>query len=130
LLQLRQRISINCHLSALTREETAQYIEHRMTVAGNPGALLLDGETLDLMHRYSKGIPRLINICCDFILLSAFANQSRTVSGALVRDVIGELEFESHAWDASASVAAQLPLAELPLTQAAQPGPGTLPLLE
>jgi general secretion pathway protein A len=98
LLQLRQRISISCHLVALTREETAQYIEHRMEVAGNASALAFTDETLDLVHSHSRGIPRLINIFCDFLLLSAFSDESRTVTGAMVQDVIEELDFQNHFW--------------------------------
>lgn len=106
LLQLRQRISITCHLTALTREEMGQYIEHRMKVAGNASALVFTGETLDLVHRYSRGIPRLINIFCDFILLSAFADETTIVTGAMVQDVISELDFENHFWGMPATVTA------------------------
>jgi general secretion pathway protein A len=103
LMQLRQRISISCHLVALSREEVAHYIEHRMEVAGNASALAFTGETLDLVHRHSRGIPRLINIFCDFLLLSAFSDECRTVTVAMVQDVIEELDFENHFWGRSAS---------------------------
>jgi len=98
LQQLRQRISINCHLKALSREETAEYIQHRMAVAGNARALEMPAETVDLIHRCSRGIPRLINILCDFLLLSAFAEEVRSVPPDMVRDIIGDLDFESHYW--------------------------------
>lgn len=98
LLQLRQRISINCHLKALTLEETAEYILHRLTVAGNRGALIFTPETLQLIYQFSRGIPRLVNIICDFLMLSAFAEESRVATPELAREVLGDLDFERHFW--------------------------------
>lgn len=120
LLQLRQRISINCHLTALKREELPHYIEHRMKVAGNACALEFTEETLDLLYCNSRGIPRLINIFCDFILLSAFADESSTVTGAMVQDVIGELDLENHFWGTSAAVTAEPPPASVAQQPAVQ----------
>jgi putative secretion ATPase (PEP-CTERM system associated) len=98
LLQLRQRISINCHLKALSREETELYILHRLEVAGDQLALDFSAQTLDVIHEYSRGIPRLINIICDFIMLSAFAEEVRSVSIEMVRDIMGDLDFVNHYW--------------------------------
>lgn len=98
LLQLRQRISINCHISPLSRQETENYILHRLERAGNRNAVIFSSEALDVVYRYSKGIPRLVNIICDFILLSAFAEQITEIPGELVRDIIGDLDFENYYW--------------------------------
>jgi putative secretion ATPase (PEP-CTERM system associated) len=98
LLQLRQRISINCHLKALSREEMAEYIVHRMAVAGNAEALHFPAGTLDLVYQYSRGIPRLVNIICDFLMLSAFAEEVTCVSLEMARDVVGDLDFDNHFW--------------------------------
>ena len=101
LLQLRQRININCHLKALSWQETEQYITHRMDVAGNAGAVSFPFEALDIIFHYSKGIPRLINIICDFLMLSAFADETRAISVEMVHDIIGDLDFENHYWSSS-----------------------------
>ena len=98
LLQLRQRISINCHLKALSLEEMAEYIQHRMEVAGNRDALVFPSGTLELIYQYSRGIPRLVNIICDFLMLSAFAEEATVASLEMARDVLGDLEFEQHFW--------------------------------
>lgn len=98
MLQLRQRISINCHLSALSRQETENYVIHRMEVAGNATAAEFPSESLDIVYRYSKGIPRLINIICDFLMLSAFAEETKTISVEMVREVIGDLDFDKNFW--------------------------------
>jgi general secretion pathway protein A len=106
LMQLRQRISVNCHLTALSGEETAEYIAYRLQVAGNGGALELPPDVLDLIFRYSRGIPRLINIMCDFLLLSAFAEEVRCVSMEMAYEVIGDLDFENHYWGSRPAAAA------------------------
>jgi len=107
LLQLRQRISINCHLKALSREEMAHYVCHRMEVAGNRDALVFPPATLDLVYQYSRGIPRLINIICDFLMLSAFAEEVREITVEMARDVVGDLDFEQHFWGNGGAVEPQ-----------------------
>ena len=98
LLQLRQRISINCQINPMNRTETAQYIAHRLDVAGNATAVDFLPETIDIVFQYSKGIPRLINIICDFLMLSAFAEEMRVIPADMVREVVGDLDFENHYW--------------------------------
>jgi hypothetical protein len=92
LRQLRQRISIHFHLVPLDREETEAYIFHRLEMAGNRNAVSFSAEAFDRVYHYSKGIPRLINLLCDFLLLSLFAEEKREVDAELVRDIGGELE--------------------------------------
>ncbi len=94
LRQLRQRISIHCHINPLSPEETAQYVFHRLEVAGNRDAVSFDEEALSLVHEYSGGIPRLINVLCDFLLLSAFAEETRAITGNLVDEVASDSQFE------------------------------------
>ncbi len=127
LLQLRQRISINCHLRALTRQEVSEYLVHRMEVAGNGAALVFPEGVVDLIFKFSRGIPRVINILCEFILLAAFAEESNVVSVEMVREVVVDLDFENHFWGAvqvpeTSSAHVQLPTAVvLPSPQAAPP---------
>lgn len=105
LVQLRQRISINCNIEPLSRLETGQYIMHRMEMAGDRNAAVFSEETLNIIHTYSRGIPRLINIICDFILLAAFAEGTTTIESGLVQDIIGDLDFEHHFWGSETAVA-------------------------
>jgi general secretion pathway protein A len=98
LVQLRQRISINCHIQPLSRLEIELYILHRLEKAGDRDAVSFSSETIDIIFTYSRGIPRLINIICDFILLAAFAEETRVIDVALVQDIIGDLDFEYHYW--------------------------------
>jgi hypothetical protein len=99
LLQLRQRISINCHLAPLSRPEVEEYILHRLEIAGNREAVTFCPDSMDIIYRYSRGIPRLVNIICDFLMLSAFAEETREIDEDMVRDVIGDLDFENQFWE-------------------------------
>ncbi len=94
LRQLRQRISISCHLNPLNREETEEYIFHRLATVGNRDCVaFLDG-VFDMIYRFSGGIPRLINLLCDFLMLSAFVEETREIDVELVKDAVTELSFE------------------------------------
>jgi len=98
LRQLRQRISINCHIYPLTKVETAEYILYRLEKAGNREAVCFTEEAFDIIYKYSKGIPRLVNIVCDFLLLSAFVEETRELDALITQDIVGDLEFENLYW--------------------------------
>ncbi len=95
LRQLAQRITGRYHLEPLTRDETAQYIEHRLKVAGALGEVFDSGAKKSVFS-LSQGVPRLINVICDRALLGAYSEESRRVNRRLVRraaaEVSGELE--------------------------------------
>jgi putative secretion ATPase (PEP-CTERM system associated) len=99
LRQLRQRISISCHLMPLSRQETEDYIFHRLEIAGNRNAVSFDEGSIDIIYSFSRGIPRLVNIICDFLMLSAFAEETRRMTRELVQEVIGEIEIENAYWN-------------------------------
>jgi putative secretion ATPase (PEP-CTERM system associated) len=90
LRQLRQRISINCHLDPLSRQETESYILHRLQLAGNREAVRFAEGAFDVIFDYSRGTPRLINILCDFLLLAAFVEMTLVLNLDLVKEVAGE----------------------------------------
>ena len=95
---LRQRINISCHLYPLTNEETEQYIFHRLNVAGNRNAVNFENGSINLIHKFAKGIPRLINIVCDFLLLCAYIEKTNVISEEMVKEVINDLEREVSYW--------------------------------
>ncbi|BBD09270.1 ExeA family protein [Desulfovibrio ferrophilus] len=90
LLQLAQRITVHYHLTPLSREETGQYVNHRLLSAGRTGNGLFDSTALDLIHAESGGIPRIINNLCDAALVAGFADGLETLSGDVVREVVEE----------------------------------------
>ena len=97
--QLRQRLSINCHLQPLSSSEIEDYILHRLEIAGDRSAVVFDSEALRIIYKYSRGIPRLINIICDFLMLSACAEETRQLDGNMVQDIIADLDFENQYWE-------------------------------
>src|SRR5262245_14755790 len=92
LQQLNQRITVRWHLGALDREETAQYVEHRLAVAsGGPPREIFTPGALRSVHVASRGIPRLINLICHRALLRAYASDRMTVTPAVVKQAVAEL---------------------------------------
>lgn len=90
--QLRQRIFRSFHLPALNREQTRGYIHHRLGVAGAQQINdIFDDDAIDAIHKYSQGLPRLINTVCDNAMLSAYASDQPTICGADVRNVIEQM---------------------------------------
>ena len=96
LRQLRQRITVRYHLKALNRFETAQYIKHRLELAGANGAPQFTTAALWRIFRYSHGVPRLVNALCDKALLAGFVAQSKRINFSMVGRAIRELEGEIH----------------------------------
>jgi hypothetical protein len=58
-------------------------------------------EALDLIHDLSRGVPRLINILCDYLLLDAFAGEKRDIAGEDVSAIAEELDFERQYWQSA-----------------------------
>jgi general secretion pathway protein A len=92
LRQLRQRITVRYHLTPLSRAETERYIDHRLRVAGGVGRPTFTPWAIRTIHRYSRGVPRLINAVCDKALLYGFVNATDELDGRSVRQAIRELE--------------------------------------
>lgn len=95
---LRQRTNISCHIYPLLRNETEEYLFHRLEIAGNREAVSFQDGTIGLIHNFARGIPRLINIVCDFLLLSAFVDNTREISLDMAKEVINDLEKENRYW--------------------------------
>jgi general secretion pathway protein A len=135
LWQLRQRISIMARIEPLTGPEVTEYVEHRFKVAGYKGAKLITdeaninswsyfsheraplftAEALALIASASKGIPRIVNSICFNALSMGCAQRQKTISTALVREVIADLEMEEPAGPETAAVS----------RDEVQPAPGT-----
>jgi general secretion pathway protein A len=91
LRQLAQRITGRYHLEPLSRDETAQYIEHRLRVAGALGEVF-ESTAKREVYRLTQGVPRLINVICDRALLGAYSKETRRVNRRLVRRATAEIE--------------------------------------
>jgi general secretion pathway protein A len=92
LRQLRQRITLRCKTHPLTLSETTGYILQRLTVAGADGQPIFSTEAVAAIQRYSRGIPRVINLLCEHALISAFVDQVRPVPPEMIESVAREFE--------------------------------------
>lgn len=90
LRQLAQRITARFHLTALSRDETCEYIAHRLRVAGGDAAIF-DAPAMRAVYRHSGGVPRLINVLCDRALLAAYGANEARVSAARVAEAARSL---------------------------------------
>lgn len=99
LRQLAQRITARYHLAPLDEVGTADYIRHRLEVAGGAGKVGFTRGALSAVHRLSGGIPRLVNLVCDRALLAGYVRGTRTIEGPMVRQAAREVRGRpSPAW--------------------------------
>ena len=90
--QLRQRISVSYHLQPLDAEETARYINHRLKRAAVGAPLEFPQEVNELIHRRSRGVPRIINVIADAALLFAYGVDRHGVDVAITEEALAELD--------------------------------------
>jgi general secretion pathway protein A len=92
LRQLKQRIALRCRLQPLDDAETKGYVIRRLQRAdANSPNTIFPEESLAVVYRLSKGIPRLINTICENALISAYAGKSLSVTPSLVEEVANDL---------------------------------------
>lgn len=92
--QLVQRVRLRFHVDPLNRKESGEYIRHRLKVAGQPGNVeLFPDWAVELIHRYTGGVPRLINILCDTVLMGAYVEDIKKITLKEVITAIDELQW-------------------------------------
>ena len=91
LRQLRQRITLRYHLSPLNHMETVEYIHYRINIAAQNEGIKFNRSAFRRIYKYSRGIPRVINIACDRSLLTAFGLSRHKITGSIARASIKEL---------------------------------------
>jgi general secretion pathway protein A len=96
LAQLRQRISLVIGLKPLSLEDTRNYIQHRLRVAGYEGPSLFTPQALLDTADFTEGIPRNINNFCFNAMSLACAMRQKTIDAAIVREVIADLDISQH----------------------------------
>ena len=96
LRQLKQRIALRAHLGSLDADETREYIERRLQIAGaEPGRqAIFSTEAMAAIFRHSQGLPRLINSVCENALIAAYARQLPVVPAEIVDDVAREFRLD------------------------------------
>ncbi len=91
LRQLGQRINVSSHLLPLTAKETIEYIQHRIHIASRKPGAKFTRFAFYFIYKFSRGIPRLINIVCDRSLLTAYSLDQHKITAGIVRSSIREL---------------------------------------
>jgi type II secretory pathway predicted ATPase ExeA len=105
LRQLRQRLTLRAKTHPLTAQESSAYIQQRLRIAGCNGQQIFEGEAIAAVHRFSGGIPRLVNLICDHCLVSAFVDQQKTVPAGIVEAVAQDFELiDNRSLDANSQI--------------------------
>ncbi len=91
LRQLDQRIAVRFRLGVMDAGETGAYIRHRLEVAGARWGVSFSRLAIRLIHLFSRGAPRMINIICDRALLMAYVDGRRDVSAIVTLRALNEL---------------------------------------
>jgi type II secretory pathway predicted ATPase ExeA len=105
--QLRQRIALWCKTQPLTGEETQAYIAERLRIAGASQPVFRP-EAMELVYRYSRGIPRVINLICENALINAYAEQVKPIPAFIIESVGSDLDFVRHPFAISPSAMQEL----------------------
>ena len=93
LRQLKQRICLRCKLEPLSRDQVREYVERRLWFAGakERSSKIFCAESIEAIHRYSGGIPRLINSICESALITSYALKHTVVFVSTIDEVAIDL---------------------------------------
>ncbi|MBN2218703.1 MAG: AAA family ATPase, partial [Kosmotogaceae bacterium] len=92
---LLQRISIRHHITPLSLEETRDYMETRLRVAGAKNRdLIFPRDTTETIYRFSNGYPREINVLSDNALLLGYAKGRKKITPSMVEECYQDLRIE------------------------------------
>ena len=94
LRQLCQQITLRCKTAPLTSEETRDYIQTRLHIAGSDEKLVFAPDAIDALHFYSRGIPRVINLLCEHSLINAYVDDIQPVPADIVDEVARDFQFD------------------------------------
>lgn len=94
LRQLRQRIMLRCKTAALTKEQTHDYVNERLRIAGASGEVIFSPKSIETIHLYSLGIPRVVNLLCEHSLINSYVAHERPISSKTVEDVAHEFQLD------------------------------------
>jgi general secretion pathway protein A len=87
---VRQRIAVNYVLKPLTASETTQYIRHRLMLAGALDDIFKPDAVREIFA-LSQGYPRLINVICDYALVSGFSAELKKIGASVIKECGKEL---------------------------------------
>jgi len=89
-LPLRQRISVQYHIAALSMEESYEYFKHQLAAAKAPDKIFMDN-ACETIIRAAKGIPRMINSISLKSMKNAAKQKMTRVDQETVLNVLDEM---------------------------------------
>jgi general secretion pathway protein A len=94
LRQIKQRVALRCKTVALDLNETHDYIQTRLEIAGANGTPVFAPQAIDAVHFYSRGIPRVINLLCENALIHAYQHRVQPVPVHIVAKIAYIFQFD------------------------------------
>jgi len=136
LRQLNQRVAVRATLRQLTKQESADYIRHRIIQAGGSPDDVFTAQAVNAIVAHAKGNPRVLNITCDNVLITAFGARQAPVRAPLVKEVLRDIAPKRPAADwkryvpvaAAAGIAATVILAGSAAVMMFSEGPQSAPV--
>jgi general secretion pathway protein A len=92
LRNLAQRIAVRAWLTPLGPDETADYVRHRIHIAGCENPHLFSPDALRAIWDETGGLPRLINLLSEQCLIYAFGAGQLGIEAPLVREAAKDLK--------------------------------------
>ena len=89
--QFRQRVVFHYHIEPLSQKEAVEYIKHRLKKAGNANMDIFAPDAIDEIYKFSRGVPRLINLACHSALITGLIKESRRITKDIAKEAMGEL---------------------------------------
>lgn len=87
---MRQRLTVKVDLPPLSLRESEEYIRHRLRVAGTVEQLF-SAKAMQVIHKYSMGIPKRINIICDHTMAAGAVQGKRLLDHKIVEECLQKL---------------------------------------
>ena len=88
---VRQRIGVNYHLKPLSMPETADYINHRLKIAGTSEEIFERAAAREVFN-FSNGYPRLINVICDLAMVTGYSKGLKKIDAGVIKDCAQDLK--------------------------------------
>jgi len=87
LRQFAQRVAASFHLPEMGSDGVAEYIAHRLRLAGRTDPIFDDG-AVAAIYEATRGIPRLINQLCDLALVYSFTMERQDVDRVIIKQIL------------------------------------------
>jgi general secretion pathway protein A len=93
--QVNQRIFLRFHLNNLDYNNTVNYIQHRLRVAGLARGTIFRSLANEMIFRSTGGVPREINRLCKLALTFGFAHELDDISREDIELILQDMEKHS-----------------------------------